>query len=322
MKYLLFSDLHIGLNINKEPWDKLPLIAVQEIHDCAIKNNIESIIFLGDLFHTKKEHSTKSIDLAIEIGKLLEKFETHLICGNHDVYYKNTLELSSLKIFEKFSNIHVHYEPYILNNKIGLCPWSCNYNTLNTSILMGHFDIKEFKMNNTIISEVGENPKNFKDYDLVLSGHYHTPSENYNIKYLGSVYQHNFNDINSKRGYYIFDDEILSLEFIEFTSSPKFIYVYDNIYNKEDITNNIIKIFFSNKLSENEISTVIQDISLLNPLEISTNYSKLSFDEISINTENIELLNEIDLLYEYLDKIEIPDYINKSFCKKIIEKII
>jgi DNA repair exonuclease SbcCD nuclease subunit len=123
-----------------------------------------------------------------------------MICGNHDSYYKNTNEVNSLSIMEKFDNIKIYIEPVIINNRIVLVPWGCDYREYDVPICMGHFDIKDFQLNDNSISKSGEDPKNFKKFDLVLSGHFHKYSEKNNIKYIGNMYGHNFNDINAQRG--------------------------------------------------------------------------------------------------------------------------
>jgi len=70
------------------------------------------------------------------------------------------------------------------------------------------------------------NAEDFKKFKHVYSGHFHLPSTKGNITYLGSPFQHTFNDVGSIRGYYIFDDG--KLEFIEFTNAPKFYIITTN----------------------------------------------------------------------------------------------
>ena len=96
MKHALFTDLHVGLNINNEIWEKLPIKAVEFLTTESRRRNIKSIIFLGDFYHDKKELSVKAIDSARVICEMLNDFSTYVICGNHDAYFKHTKEFNFL----------------------------------------------------------------------------------------------------------------------------------------------------------------------------------------------------------------------------------
>lgn len=311
MKHILFTDLHVGLS--SEFWDDLALEAIKFLNDIAQKNKIESVLFLGDFFHNRKELNVKSINIAYKIGEILNNYQTHLICGNHDSYYKNTNKINSLTIMEKFNNIKVYTEPTIINKRIVLVPWGCDFREYtHIPICMGHFDIKDFQLNDTSISKSGEDPKGFKDFELVLSGHFHKYSEKYNIKYIGNMYGHNFNDINAKRGCWIFDDETLNMEFFEFTKAPKFIKIQNNEFEPDNIENNIIRVYFDNKLSDKEMSDVLVKIESLNPHELSVDYSGVILDSISNQDEEISIKNDMEILKEYVEKIELPKDIEQE----------
>lgn len=310
MKHILFTDLHVGLST--EFWDDLALEAIKYLDEIAQNNKIESVLFLGDFFHNRRELNVKSINTAYKIGNILNKYQTHMICGNHDSYYKNTNEVNSLSIMEKFDNIKIYIEPIIINNKIVMVPWGCDYREYDVPVCMGHFDIKDFQLNDNSVSKHGEDPKNFKKFDLVLSGHFHKYSEKNNIKYIGNMYGHNFNDINAQRGLWIFDDETLDMEFFEFTKAPKFIKIQNNEFNVEEIENNIIRVYFDNKLSDKEMSDVLVKIESLNPHELSVDYSGVILDSISTREEEISIKNDMEILKEYIEKIELPKDIHQE----------
>lgn len=320
MKHILFTDLHIGLNINNEVWEKLPIKAVDFLTTEARRKNINSIIFLGDFYHDKKELSVKAIDSARVVCEMLNDFTTYIICGNHDAYFKHTNELNSLQTIDKYDNVHIINEPTIIYDKIGLCPWSNTYENLNVPILMGHFDIKDFKMNDNTTSLHGVEASNFKDYKIVLSGHYHTFSKKDNIVYIGNMYGHNFNDINASRGFHIFDDETLELEFIEFKDAPKFIHIFDMELDESLINGNILKIYFTKEYAENDILDFLTKIKSLEPLSIDVNYSRIEMDDVKMDLpqEEFSTLDEKQLFLTYLDKIAIPDHLKLPMCKKIL----
>jgi DNA repair exonuclease SbcCD nuclease subunit len=323
MKHAVFTDLHVGLNINQEVWEKLPIKAVEFLTTEARRRNLKSIIFAGDFYHDKKELSIKAIDSARIICEMLDEFQTYIICGNHDAYFRNTNELNSLQTIDKFKNIHIINSPTIIYDKIGLCPWSTDYRELKCPILIGHFDIKDFKMNDNTTSFKGEEISSFKDFEIVISGHYHTYSKKGNIVYIGNMYGHNFNDVNASRGFHIFDDETLELEFVEFKDAPKFIHVFDMDLNEEQIKGNIIKIYFTKEYSEMDILDFLTRVNSLNPLQVDVNYSRIEMEDVKMDIpeEIFSTLDEKQLFLTYLDKISIPDHLKLPMCKKILEDL-
>jgi hypothetical protein len=152
---------------------------------------------------------------------------------------------------------------------------------------MGHFDIINFKLNETNISKDGYNIKDFNNFDLVLSGHYHSSSTQENIFYLGSTFNHTFNDLNNPKGYYIFDDDTLELTFIEFKESPKFYKFYNDDIIEESIKDNIIKLYITEYLSEDKINDIINTIQAKEPLELYIDYSEMQQADIPILKEDI-----------------------------------
>lgn len=323
MKHGIFTDLHVGLNINNEVWENLPIRAVDFLTTELRRRNINSVLFLGDFYHDKKELSIKAIDSARVICEMLNDFTTYIICGNHDAYFKHTNELNSLQTIDKYENIHIINEPTVIYDKIGLCPWSTEYTSLKVPILMGHFDIKDFKMNDNTTSFNGLESSSFRDYEIVLSGHYHTYSKKDNIVYIGNMYGHNFNDINATRGFHIFDDETLELEFVEFKDAPKFIHIFDMEFDETLIKGNILKIYFTKEYSEIAILDFLTKVKSFEPLSIDVNYSKLEIDDVKIDIpqEEFSSLDEKQLFLTYLEKISIPDHLKLGMCKKILEDL-
>lgn len=324
MKHIVFTDLHVGLNIANELWENLPIKAVEHLTTTARRKNIKSILFLGDFYNNRKELSVKAIDSARVICEMLNEFETHIILGNHDSYFKNTIELTSLQTIDKFPNISIITKPTVIYDKIGLCPWSANYKELNTKILMGHFDIKDFKMNDNSSSYHGEEISSFRDYEIVLSGHYHTYSKKDNIIYIGNMYGHTFNDIDATRGYWIFDDETLEMEFVEFEDAPKFIYVFDMNLDESKIKGNIVKIFFTKEYSERVITDFLVNVRSLEPLELSVDYSKIQMDDIKMDEQTdvqFSALDEKQIFHSYLEKISIPEHLKLKTCQKILDDL-
>ena len=75
--------------------------------------------FLGDIFHNRVSTNNNTKDIAIEkFDELIEKFPTIkfiIIVGNHDIYYKSTRKVTSLKPFiNRHSNLEIIKGLFIL----------------------------------------------------------------------------------------------------------------------------------------------------------------------------------------------------------------
>lgn len=160
---LIFSDLHIGLKSDSISRLNIVKTVVNHIEQNIKKFNIDTIFFLGDLFHTRSSLNVNTINEAITIVNNLAKLvkDFYLIVGNHDIYYKNDTTVNSIKIFNEVPHVKVISAPTAINyngKDILLVPWMhdlSKYENESFDILMGHFDIpsnyiiKSYIKNNT-----------------------------------------------------------------------------------------------------------------------------------------------------------------------------
>ena len=212
MKYLLVADTHLGIKQASEKYHNVVYNLFEEIINVCKERNISEVIHLGDFFHERKATNTKTLSVALKIAELfrLNSITLYIIVGNHDIYFKNSLDPTILETFKNNNNIKVISEVTKLSDDIVLCPWSLL--PTEGKFLFGHFEITGFKMNSSYICENGIAPDGFNGYEHVYSGHFHMPSSKGNITYLGSAFPQTFHDIGSIHGYYIFDNG--ELEFI------------------------------------------------------------------------------------------------------------
>jgi hypothetical protein len=208
-----------------------------------LKHNIKDVFQLGDLFHDRNR-----VDWFI-LNELKRRFfkwfddnsvQLHLLCGNHDTIFKNTLEHNSLtETTQEFKNITVYTEPTIINcqtYKIGVNPWIIDKKnpniTAKADIILGHFNITGLPMMKGITSKDGIDIKAFKKYKLVLSGHFHIRSITDNFHMLGTPMQLTWNDFNQDKGFMVLDDKF-NYEYIQNEINPQFVKLY---YDNGDIS--------------------------------------------------------------------------------------
>lgn len=321
------TDIHLGQKRDSKVWHDVTLKLFRDIATTAIKRNIKKIFILGDFFDNRQFINIKTLEVAFEIAEILSDFEVYIIAGNHDIHFRNTATPNSLTIFkEGYQHITIIDEEPLQVEDITLIPWLFdNLKSINTPHIFGHFDICAFKMNECMECEEGRyTARDFKKFTSVLSGHFHMPSTKGNITYLGSPYQMDFGDAGSQRGYYIFEDG--NLEFVEFKEYPHYVLLYtNNLITSEMVEGNIVKIVFTEEMSSNNTTSLLERIQLAKPMQLFTDFKGVNFkienSEEETEIVEVKLKSNMEIFNDYLDKIEIPSHINKTILKKIVQSL-
>ena len=316
MKCIIVTDTHLGYKAASDDYHNITINLFDKIIDYAKGLEITTLIHGGDFFDSRKSISVKSIPIAYYdiMDKLSSTFENiYLLVGNHDTYYKNKIDPTSLDIFKEYNNIYIVKEPLKVGN-IHLQPWLVDdFEPMNTKYCIGHFEINSIPINK-IGTEYNKGlPVSlFKDYDKVMSGHFHTKSLTNNIVYLGSPYHMTFND-DGPRGFYLFDDNTGDLTFIEFTEYPKFIaFNFDKI-DYDIIEGNNIKIVFTEDIGNTKINNINNKVLDKKPNQL---FVEFNFDSVFYNDVNGQEIDQIidirTIEKQYLDNADIPEYLDRN----------
>jgi hypothetical protein len=159
--------------------------------------------------------------------------------GNHDLYYKNTREVSLLYSLEKVfpKNIKIISSPtdIMLNGKKCLLqPWIIDevVDYSSYDYVFGHFEIYSFMLSKHSVDTHSKLvPEHFKHNIKVYSGHYHLHHTKNNILYIGTPYPTSWNDFGNNNGFYILDTDYTE-QFIPNTVSPKYIVL--NVFGERE----------------------------------------------------------------------------------------
>lgn len=338
-KVAIVSDIHFGVNKNSELFLNSSLKFFKEQFVPYLKKfEIGHILVLGDVFDNRNTINVKISDEVFNLfEKTFEDFEVTILIGNHDIYYKTSNEVHSLKALRHLPNVDVidtirHKEIYGV--KTLFCPWIVDYEdetivhvleTSDSDILFGHFDIVGFALNRTRVSTEGLHPEVFSKFKKVFSGHYHTPSSKRvgktEIAYIGSPYQMNRNDIDEPKGFIVLNLETLRYKRIVNDVSVKFVEVdYPEVPSKSYIEGNIVDAIITidkKDLVGNVVDKYIEKLEKLNPIErvnvvLNVNNDNHSdFDNIKAGMNSIPDLiemyinndNDIDDKSKVLNKV-------------------
>ena len=320
MKYLLLGDTHLGLYNDSDVWLNVVIDLFHDIRQTCHREKIDKIIHLGDFFHNRKSINTKTQTAAQEIIDALYAFDLYIIVGNHDTYYKNTIQPTSLRMFRKEPNVHIIQETMMFQDDIVLVPWGGQIQPTHYKYCMGHFAISGFHMNDSYVCKTGQDPSIFSQFQKVYSGHFHTPSTQGKITYLGSPFQQTFHDAGSTRGYYIFEEG--NLDLVEFKKYPHFIKMSTKDIESEKIDGNIIKLTFDKDYGTAENEKIIDKVMSKNPYQIHVDFSKISYEiEDEPNEELPDMIDHDKIIRDYVSKVEKPENIKTKTLIDIMFKL-
>jgi len=335
-KIALITDTHYGTRKASPIFYGYFARSLDKFFDTLEKEDIKHVIHLGDLFDNSKAINILTARHCREdFIEPLEKMEieTHIILGNHDVYYKDTNKISSPNEFigNRYKNIHIYSEPKVINidgTKIQLLPWIPRPNIydadiLNTiskspaDILMGHLELTGFEMYRGTVQQNGMDRNLFNRYDVVCSGHFHHKSTIGNINYLGAFAEFTWADYRDPRGFHIFDTDDRSLTFIPNDESIFKMISFDD--RKDDIVdfvdnfdytsvrNKYVKVVVSSsKKNPYAFDQFIDRLYVETPLDVSVIEDIESFVEDDPDGLVDETEDTPSILSKYIDGLTLP----------------
>lgn len=231
MKIAILGDSHFGMRGDSLDFHR----HAQKFYDNVffpylIENKIDRVYQLGDLFDRRKFINFNSLYQCRKyfFDKLRDNnIKLFTLLGNHDIAYKNTLEVNSSQLLlNEYKNVFVIDRPdveVIDGVAIDIIPWICDDNQKEVfdyierskaQICFGHFEIDGFEMDRGNVYHGGLDKSKLSKYDVVLSGHFHHKSDDGQIFYVGTPYEITWSDYNDPRGFHIFDTKTRELEFI------------------------------------------------------------------------------------------------------------
>jgi len=299
------------------------------------KNNIDTIIHMGDMFDSRKSIDYQSLEWSKRVVfEPLKKYKVHAITGNHDAYYKNTNKVNSPELLLKdYDNIITYSKPTeigIDGLDILLLPWINSENfkeskefidNSKSKVAMGHLEINGFKATRGHMMEDGMDVSIFSKFEKVYSGHFHTRSTDGKIYYLGNPYEMYWNDVNDKRGFHIFDTETLIHTPIDNPYKLFYNIYYEDTphqtFDSTEYTNKLVKVIVRKKTNTKQFERFIDKLysSNVQDLKIIENFVIQENENFEIDEEE----NTLSILNRYIDESEF-EY-DKNIIKGIFQDL-
>lgn len=300
-KIALLGDVHCGAHSSDVDFHDYMAASFSDFFDYLKTNNIKQVIQLGDLFDVRKHLTTYSINwFKQHVIKPTIDSDIHwyVLIGNHDIYYRESLKLSSVKeLLEEYSQwftVIDKPENWLINGdtEFLLVPWVCRENSEDVTTAIkrsiskyccGHFEFDGFELYKGHQAKSHMTHSEYSKFNTVFSGHYHYKSTKDNILYTGTPYQLTWVDCNTEKGFHVLDTQTDELEFVR----------------------NHRTIYSMIKLSE------LQNINAINPDDVTKKHVRIVIDVEISSKEDIKLKDLIasmkPLTIKYIDQIPSKD---------------
>ena len=328
MKIAFLNDTHCGTRNSSEVFIEYQKKFYEEVFfPYLLENNIKQIIHLGDYYEHRKFVNFKALNE--NRSHFLEKLREYgismdIIPGNHDVYYKNTNDLCSLKelMGHYMNEINIIMEPKVMDYdgcKIALVPWINNENypasvdfikNCKAQFLGAHLELVGFDMMKGVKNTHGMGTDLFNKFEQVWSGHFHTKSSQGNISYLGSQMEFTWADAHDQKYFHVFDTETRVMEPI---ANPINIFekvLYNDTetdYNSIDISrlkDKFVKVVVVKKEDPYVFDKFVDKIQDLGVHELKIAETFDEFTGANVDDDGISVEDTTELLDSYIDNVD------------------
>lgn len=329
-KILIFSDIHISQH--KKSFDRLKdcLNALEWVFATAKKHKIKDIVFAGDLFQDRQRIDVATYGLTFDIlSKECDgSINLWLLLGNHDMWYHDKWDISSVLPFSALPNVTVINKVCTLEiggTEVDFIPYvrdPINYikelevkNRKGLKILIGHLAIHGAELNtlfhslaDVVLEHDGDMVKIgselFSYWDQVFLGHYHGQQKIDNIEYVGSPLELTFGEAFQEKHLIVYDLKTGKKEYVVNDFSPKHLIVSEEQLENYDLEKNFVRLNITD-VSATELVKLKKSIGEKSPTSLEIVH-KPKFEKNKHVVENAKsiLHKEDEMLERYVEEVD------------------
>ena len=328
MKIAILNDTHAGMRNSSDIFIEYQRKFYEEVFFPYLKeNNISQILHLGDYYDHRKFINFKAQNANRKhFLDILKKEGMHMdiIPGNHDVFYKNTNDLCSLKELLGYytSNVNIVMKPRVMDYggcSIALVPWinSENYvesisfiKNCKASIIGAHLELVGFDMMKGVPNAHGMTTEIFDRFEMVLSGHFHTKSSRGNIHYLGSQMEFTWADSEDPKYFHILDTDTREVTPVRNPNTMFEKVVYNdekidyNSYDTKSLVDKFVKIIVAKKTDPFLFDRFVDKVQSedIHELKIAETFEEFAGE--SVDDESVSVEDTTQMLDSYIDAVD------------------
>lgn len=233
-KLLWLTDIHFGEKNNERLHNQDCSDFIDWAIDRAKSEKVDCILFGGDWFHHRHQIHVGTLNYSKKNMKKLNDcgIPVVMLLGNHDLYYKDRRDVSSVEATSDFKNITI-IDSITKIGDVLLVPWVLNSETdlvkkelKNCTYCFGHFELPAFLMNSLVTVPDKDHGLTYEDFNDVkewaFSGHYHIRQNKGKMIYTGNTFPTSYSDVwDDDRGIMILNwGEYPTFE--KFPNAPKY----------------------------------------------------------------------------------------------------
>ena len=221
-KVVTLTDLHFGRQSNSPQANQDNIDFIAWFIDEAKTWGADCCIMMGDWHDNRNSLHVSTMNYSLRAMQMLNDAfgVVYWIPGNHDLFYRDKRDLSSIEFAKHFLNIHIIRQPTTIGN-VTLLPWlvgdeASRLKDLKSRYIFGHLELGGFLMNAKVEmpeTEHGLKASSFVNQDYVFSGHFHLRQQKGRVVYTGNIFPFNFSDTG---------DEDRGMMLLEWGKEPEF----------------------------------------------------------------------------------------------------
>jgi DNA repair exonuclease SbcCD nuclease subunit len=348
MSILLFSDLHV--HPHKKSVERLHhcLDALEWVFRTAKERQISDVVFGGDLFQDRQKIDVMTYHLTFDVlaRNCSNDLRLWLLLGNHDLWYHDKWDISSVRPFSAIPGTTVIEKPCSIEidgHIIDFLPYTHHpvehLDTLRKAAkkrkgrktLVAHLAVDGAQLNtlhntrsDVVIEHDGEMVRVdhtcFDGWDKVWLGHYHGQQKvGLNAEYIGSTLQLTFGEAFQHKHIIVYDLKDGTTEYIRNKFSPQHFIIPESDIGKYDIENNFIRLSVSD-MGGTVLVDLKKELQEFNPgsLEILPLVKEES--EHLVEDAKAILYKEDEMLEKYVEQVEVGK-LDKKVLLEIGKKI-
>lgn len=262
-KLLLFADPHVHAHRNSQDRLKDCLEAFDWVFQVARDNGVKDVVCLGDLFHDRQKIQVYTYFQVYETIRRYPDINVTLLLGNHDLWFYERLDVSSVHPFGSLPNVTVIDRPCarrVGDLDIDFLPFThnpieCIQDNFPTRsrVMCGHIALDGANLNlrHNVRAEVSVEIDNdivkvdraaLAGWDRVFLGHYHGAQKLGHVEYVGSLLQLSFGEAMQQKHVILLNADTLETEYVVNDFSPKHYVLSASEVAKYDLSNAFVRV--------------------------------------------------------------------------------
>lgn len=307
-KVMCIGDLHFGERGDSHSFNEHILKFLEWSVAEAKSRGVTKVIQLGDWFHHRNKIQVQTLTYGIEGAKILSdafgKENVFVLEGNHDLFYLDRLDVSSVSALRPF--VTIVDSPTTILPRCFATPWVATPDVWGAVIdasathdyLFAHLELNGFMVNDKYKMEHGQSHKELKDYECVITGHYHSMQIQDNVLYVGTPYPITMNEANEDHGVLFLDLDTDDIEFIKYDGLKVVSLKFDDIeqITTLDPSTTSIRIEFPDDFEDESIIEETKQLLMSRNFEdVKIKYRGQKAKQLlEAHTDDIEFVENID----------------------------